>query len=270
MTLKDRTKSLAARTPLHAMAIDPPRRFPTAIILPHRLYVASHHKTGTMWLQRIFRSFACYHELRVVAAGDVTFELDFDIVLDGHSGRPLDALDPEYRGVHMIRDPRDLIVSACRYHQKSVEVQLHRPRSEFGGMTYQEKINSYSEFSDKLLFEMEHSSYSNITAMRVWDYTDPRYFELRYEDLLQDTQLLLFGRMFAHLQIPGGAIPSALAIAWNGSLFSGAVKHRHVASGRSGDWRDYFEPRHVARFRELFGDVCEALGYEPSEGREAV
>jgi hypothetical protein len=259
---KDRLKALAARTPLHSMAINPSRRLTGAFVLPHRLYIATHHKTGTMWLQRIFRSFAYYHGLRTIAARDLRPELPFDILLDGHSGRPLDELGIDYRGVHMIRDPRDLIVSACRYHQKSVEKRVLAPRPEFGGLSYQEKINSYADFGDKLLFEMEHSAYKNITAMRNWNYSDPLFLELRYEELLQDTQLLLFGRMFAHLEIPGAAIPSALAIAWNGSLFSGTVDHRHITSGKSGDWRDKFEPHHVARFRELFGDVCEVLGYE--------
>src|SRR5262245_45760294 len=157
-----------------------------------------------------------------------------------------------YRGLHLIRDPRDIIVSGCFYHQKATETWLHDKQDQFGGLTYQEKINSYSSLDDKILFEMDYCGRHIIEQILAWNFDDPSFLEVKYENLIADEQLFLFHTIFNFLGFPGKAIPRTLRIAYDNSLFSGIIKnHPHVRSGKAKQWEEYFTPHHKRRFLEL-------------------
>lgn len=211
------------------------------IDLKNKVLVGTHHKTGTDWMLRIFRRISRDLGLRFVAGKQREFPTDFDVFIQHHSRFDLTRLDVEYRGLHLIRDPRDVIISGCFFHQKSGERWLHIRRGEFGGLTYQEKINSYATLDDKIMFEMEN--HGTIRDMLAWSYSDPRFVEVEYEDLIVDDNLMLFHRIFAHLGFPGETIPGLLRIASDNSLFSGNVrKSDHVRSGEKMQWKDTLSP----------------------------
>ena len=62
-----------------------------------------------------------------------------------------------------------------------------------------------------------------IRSVLCWDYSRPEFYELKYEDLVDDVQLLLFHEVFISLGFPGSVIPHLLSIAYENSLFSGLV-----------------------------------------------
>lgn len=232
-------------------------------VLNNKIVVGTHHKTGTVWLRDIFTTFCRRLGLNFFKGHQHDLPADFDVFLQNHSMFTLDAFTMPYRGVHIIRDPRDRIVSGAFYHQKSAERWLHAKRENFGGMTYQEKICSLPTFEEKLTFEMENSAFQTISDMTSWDYTNENFIEIQYEDLIQDTDLMLFHRIFTYLGIDGRAIPEALKIAWENSLFSGNLKNSvHIRSGRSKQWEEHFTPRLRRHFVELYDDALIVLGYE--------
>jgi len=236
--------------------------FPEEHKLPHIILIGTHHKTGKVWMGNIFRKIAYEMNLRFSVGTGEAIPIEADIILGYHSRFPLKAL-PNYRGMHIIRDPRDLILSGCFYHQKSNEPWLYKPQAEFGGLTYQEKINSFASFDDKLLFEMEYSGHFSTQEMLNWNYKNPNFFDVKYENLIIDRELLLFHQILTFLGFPGSTIPRILGIAYNNSLFSGNIsKSVHVRSGESGQWKQYFKAVHRRRFVELFGDALIKLGYE--------
>lgn len=233
--------------------------------LAHVVLVGTHHKTGTVWIHGIFRRLAllCGYPYYPQPFNTSIPEVG-SIVADTHSHFDETMWhDTPYRGLHLIRDPRDIIVSGCFYHQKSDEAWLHVKDPEFGGLTYQEKLNSIPALGDKLLFEMDNSARRTITDIAQWDYQNSAFFEAKYEDLIRDHDLLLFHQIFAFLGFEGKTIPKALDVAWQNSLFSNRVPTSvHVRSGKPSQWKRYFEPVHQQRFVELFGDVLIKLGYE--------
>lgn len=231
--------------------------------LPNKILLATHHKTGTVWFNSIFGTICKNYSLDFYKGEQKNLPDQFDVFTQDHSCIDFDLFSWPYRGVHIVRDPRDIIVSGCFYHQKSEESWLHRQRDEFDGMTYQEKINSIEQFDDQLLFEMEHSARRTIIDMTNWDYENPNFFEIKYENLIKDVDLILFHEIFTFLGFPGRAIPDLLTIAYNKSLFSGRKKKsKHVRSGKSKQWKQYFKQCHKDRFLELFGDILIQLGYE--------
>ena len=233
--------------------------------LQNKILVGTHHKTGTVWLHTIFRDICAFHSLKYLKNELDCHIHEYDILFDGHSNFQFELLKEPHKGIHLIRDPRDIIVSATFYHQKSKEKWLHLPRQEFDGMTYQEKINSFSSFDDKMLFEMDNSAGKNIKDIKDWNYNNPNFIEVKYEDLIKDRNLKLFHKIFEFLGFKGKAIPSSLAIAYNNSLFSGKVDGKHVRSGKGKQYQKYFKNIHKKRFNELFGNILIDLGYEESE-----
>jgi hypothetical protein len=77
----------------------------------------------------------------------------------------------------LIRDPRDVIVSGCFYHQSAEEAWLQVPQRRLGGLSYQEKLRSYASFDDQLLFEMENPGVHTIRQMLEWGYSNPLFWE---------------------------------------------------------------------------------------------
>lgn len=236
---------------------------PTSQKLKNKVLVGTHHKTGTVWMKKIFTQSCNQLKLKFFLGKLDEVPPDFNVFLQDHSQFDLDKLDTEYKGLHIIRDPRDIIISGCFYHQKSHEKWLHAAQDQFGGLTYQQKINSYDSLDDRILFEMENSSLWNINQITNWNYTNPAFFEAKYEDLIADVDLLLFHEIFTFLGFSGSVIPEILKIAYDNSIFSGNLrKSVHVRSARSKQWEKYFKPEHRARFVELYEDTLIKLGYE--------
>ncbi len=255
LALKGRYRNLALATALQ-LGCD----------LPHLLLVGTHHKTGTAWLMSIFKTIADDHGLEHFYGLQEDLPKKADIFFQNHSLIDIQNLNKPYRGIHLIRDPRDVIISGCLYHQKAEEPWLHQPRQLLGGLTYQQKINSLETLEEQIFFEMENAGKRTIEEMIAWDYGQPDFIEVKYEDLIEDQDLTLFHQIFSFLGFPGKTLPALLAIAYQNSLFSGNLsKSLHIRSGKKEQWKDYFNQKHKERFTALFGDALIQLGYEEDQ-----
>ena len=234
--------------------------------LANQVVIGTHHKTGTVWLKKIFRMISSKYGLYLYSGEQQDIPDQCHIFFQSHSRIDFGQLDDDYRGVHMIRDPRDRIISGCFYHQKSHEPWLHQPHEEFGGLTYQQKINSFSSFEEKLIFEMENAGTNGTQEMLSWDYENPQILEIKYEDLVVDEELFLFHKMFNFLGFHGSVIPDLLQIAHDNSLFSGKIKNSiHVRSGATSQWPEYFNLEIRERFEKQFPGALVRLGYESDD-----
>ncbi|ELS03172.1 sulfotransferase family protein [Xenococcus sp. PCC 7305] len=235
----------------------------------HKILVGTHHKSGSAWMKSIFQSLSEEFKLRCITT---SFKKKrpkndrWEILLDYHSQFDFPYCNNfVYKGVHLVRDPRDIIISGTFYHSKSKEKWLHKKHERYAGLTYQEKINSYELFDDKIIFEMENSAIKTLSRVASWKYDNPSFFEVKYEDLIMDTELMLFHKMFTFLGFAGGQIPNCLDVAYKNSIFSNMIKKStHVRSGKSQQWQSYFKKCHKKRFLELYGNLLIDLGYEPN------
>ncbi len=102
-------------------------------------YVGTYHKTGTVWMGRVFKSFARRSGMRLITAGP-PLQPDDDVVwpeltssrrviaLDMHSTRAAAVQrEPNFRGFRVVRDPRDQLISSRRREQSLLE-----PRARCG------------------------------------------------------------------------------------------------------------------------------------------
>lgn len=217
-----------------------------------------HHKVGTVWFQRVLLNVARAYGLSFYAGPHGGVLPRADIVVDRNSRLNLAPLPP-FRGSHMIRDPRDVIVSGYFYHLRTDEPFVNKPRDDLEGRTYRETLQGL-EREAGLCLEMSRAQRSTFRAMRSWDYHNPSFLELRYEDFIAD-ESASFARLFRHYGFREDAIARAQRIA---SRFSRTRVRRgaHIRSGEPGEWREHFTPALRDAFKEQYGDLLIRLGYE--------
>lgn len=248
------------------------------------LFVGTHHKTGTMWMFSIFQAFAeraglpflnfSEHCRGLAITGQrcdqllFGYGMGFDgIILADHAEGFQSAaslLPPERRRLfHVVRDPRDIAISAANYHVRSKEPWLHVPLTEFGGMTYQERIASYEQLDDRVLFEIEHSTASTIHEIRSL-IGIPSIEAFKYEDFMQTPET--FQRLFDYC----GFHPDFLQLfdlAVNDHSFFGnaeADTSDHASDGRVEQWREKLGATTLGAVEQAFGDVISRLHYPES------
>ena len=205
--------------------------------------------------------------LRFQACSQKRLRSRTDIFMQNHSKVDVDVLPP-YVGSHIIRDPRDMIVSGYFYHLWTTEQWAHLPRPEHGGRTYQEHLSSLDRH-DGLLAEIQNTA-PRVRRMLEWDYHNPRFLELKYEDVIENEEAA-FTAIFDKYGFDEKSIERSVQIAAGFSFTRktgrsiGAVQEgSHTRSGKSGQWVEYFEEEHKVAFVETLGDALIQLGYEES------
>lgn len=219
---------------------------------------------------------------------------DADVVLFVHSLIDLSAITTPYVGAHIIRDPRDVIVSGYLYHKQCKEkwctntrFDLSQPvlfpnvpysqehRSEewkkqylvsLGNKSYQQNLRERTE-SDGLLFELFHYGAWTIESMLRWDYNNPRVKEVRFEAIMSNFEET-FKEMFVHFGFSDDQVAQALQIAAKEDLNRQTEKqlraNPHVSSRQTTKWHKYFKKIHKETFKRRFDDALVQLGYENS------
>lgn len=233
-----------------------------------RVLIGTHHKCGTLWLKKIF-SAVCTHLSLVMHHGERGFlSRGFDVLFDDHSTFKFPAFLGRYRGLHLIRDPRDVIISGAFYHERCTsEPWLLERTTRLRGRSYQQALTDLPSLEEKLRFEMRHCSGQTIRDMLAWNYANQRFYEAKYEDLIEDVELRRFREIFAFLRFPESEMEELLRIAYDNSLFSGklSASTEHIRSGRPRQWHSYFTKSLHHEFLDLFGDALVRLGYEQDD-----
>lgn len=237
---------------------------------PPLIVVCTHHKTGSVWMANIFRAIKRHEKLHLHSKAQVDLPPNTDIFLQDHSKVDLKALQARFpergvRAVHVVRDPRDVIISGGFYHVKTVEKWANNPKKEYGGKSYRQAIAALPTDHEKLVFEMDHTGGKTIREMLAWDYKNDIVFEARYEDLIVDRDLKLFKPMMEFLGFQGERLEMALKFVRELSLFGGAAGSDpadHIRSGEGRQWVNVFTPELKAAFQSRFPEALQRLGYE--------
>jgi hypothetical protein len=240
----------------------------TSTIPLQRILVGTHHKTGTVLMKKIFSCLSphlgaqlCINNHRTKAPPS------WSLVLDTHSTllASLPADSEGIRSIHVVRDPRMIIVSSALYHMHSKERWLHTPRDSLGGKTYQEHILSLPDDSSRFCFELEQGAARN--ALRDLDIISrleqPWRMGVNLEALMQDFDLMLYRKIFEHLGLKGPTMDMALNIALENSVFNPSFSSSgHVRARRPEDWRAYLSPDVALELEQRFPGLVCRLGYD--------
>jgi hypothetical protein len=240
------------------------------------IVVATHHKTGTVWMDGVFKGIAAALGCKYIQLNSRNDrppdESEGPSILFSHDSNfrrlvPLFDRD-DVRIFHLIRDPRDVLISAMHYHKKSTETWLHEAVPGYDNRTYQRTLNGLKTTLEKYIFEMEHSTGNTIRDMLQWDYDRPNCIEARYEDLRQDKQLHCWSGMMDALGFDSAEQVVCRDLFRKNSLFGNLTLYgsRHVRSGDVAQWKHEFTPELAAAFLERFPSALQVLEYEADDG----
>jgi len=207
---------------------------------------------------------------------------------------------PSHRGFHVVRDPRDVLVSGYFSH-KNTHPTDNWPELE----AHREVLQSLSK-EEGLLREIEFSR-PFLMAMRNWDYDQKHILELKMEDLTQDPDHQ-FRRVLRHLELFDTGQDEGLLrkVRQYGNRFAYKLHHEvslslprrvtkeravhpdvldaileahrfdkltdgrskgeadpnsHLRKGKPGDWKNHFTDRVLEAFEETYDDIVAELGY---------
>lgn len=229
-----------------------------------RVLVGTHHKCGTVWMKGVFSAVCDQLSLVFYTGEQRHLPRRYDVFFQDHSRFRFSTLIGPHRGLHLIRDPRDVIISGVFYHERCTsERWLTVPNPKFQGRSYQQTLAGLPSLEEKMRFEMLHGPRS-IRDMLAWNYRNPVFYEAKYEDLIEDVELRRFRAIFTFLGYPEDQMADLLQLAFDGSLFSGRTS-AHVRSGQPRQWQSYFTKPLHRQFLECFGDALVRLGYEQND-----
>lgn len=246
---------------------------------PRFLCIGTHHKTGTVWMRRTFHKFATQEGIPVIR---VTGKFTMDdlpatgpaLLVSWSSSFPRALLDrDDVRAFHMIRDPRDVLISGARYHltaKTGNEKWLARPRDGWGGKSYQQMINAAQSRTDQLRFEMHNKHKTTLNEMLRWPYGHPHVVDMKYETLIEDTDTAIFRASMEQLGVDGFDIDRLVEFYWTHSIFGGLQEAEnlkgnvksHIKSGKTEQWRSRLPHVIAQEYQASYGDALTTLGYD--------
>jgi len=232
----------------------------------------AHHKAGTNWFGRIFKKISAQFNWKYEQGDQQCPDADVDIFLNYLSNFDFSSLGP-YVGTHLIRDPRDMIISGYYYHLWCDEMWCKKPVDDFGGKNYQEVLNSLNP-EDGIMFEMSNiygSFKRTATFMLNWNYNNQYILELKYEEILHDTEKY-FIHVFNHYGFNAKETEIAMEVVdqckfekITGRSMGEENPKNHFRKGIAGDWKNHFTESHKKAFKELYPGLLEKLRYEQND-----
>ncbi|MFO7803227.1 MAG: sulfotransferase domain-containing protein [Desulfovermiculus sp.] len=186
------------------------------------------------------------------------------IFFDTHSRFPKSFLQSkDFRGLHLIRHPKDVAISCARYHQFSDEEWLHRPWDEYQGRSYQNVITSLPTQRERIIFELHNIAGSEIRDMEAFG-PSPAFMTVKYEDLIRDQHMSYWHELLIFLGCDAKEICEGIASFYKKSImFENSLKRdEHVQNGAPDQWTRVFDQPLNELFDELFPGTLERLGYK--------
>jgi hypothetical protein len=236
-----------------------------------------HHRCGTQWIASIVENVCDAAGLKAVRHNSSDrFQGD---IISYRRNNPFDFwcyINANYcfvrgldvHGFHVVRDPRDVIVSGYFSHLISHPVKDRWPQLQ----CYRSVLQSLSK-DEGIFREMEFSG-PILDAMLFWNSSTPGVREIHFEDLIRDSE-----DRFCEILEELGVLPNRVSEPVVREIVGRHAFQRmsggrrpgeenaahHFRKGVPGDWRNHFKASHVDHFKKLFNPLLIKLGYETNE-----
>ena len=225
-----------------------------------------YHKVMTVYFKRSLEKIARELGLPFYSGAQKGLPFNQGIFLQDHSDIHFNHL-PDFRGTHVIRDPRDMLISGYFYHLRATEPWCLEKAAD--GLSYQDRLNAFESQEEGILFELHGSSGNSFQAMAMWPYGHEGMLELRYEDLIHDADHRWKYVIFEHYGFRGSALDRCVEIMAEFSFESVSGRKvgeedssSHARKGMPGDWKNFFTDNIKSQFKARFGGLLVNLGYE--------
>lgn len=239
-----------------------------------------YHKCLTMYFRRVSKKIAMWNnpfngEFRHFFHRLDEFNQDctaYNICsLSGHY-LDLDQFE-DIRAVHIIRDPRDMIVSGYYYHKRAGEpwcnyvnptdddwniVNACVPHQLPADTSFADYLNNVS-IEEGLAAEIEFRK-KHFENMMKWPVDDERVLTVKYEEILGN-EAATFRRIYDFYGFPFHTKIAASVYAQRYSAKSNRRLSAHIRNPNKGQWKELFTQELKAQFNDQYGSLLEKYGY---------
>lgn len=265
-----------------------------------------HHKCASQWSTLIIERLCNELGWKLVIAYQGTIDEkgslaqliededpDFLIIPESRQSRVMEIPVP-FKGFHIIRDPRDIIVS-CYFSHKTT----HKAKQQIPTKEHKQKLNELP-FEEGMDYEISISKVF-IENLYSWEFTDDRIFETKFDDVTKDPERT-FADILEFLEVikPGKKNPllglislynrimkrtrlTALCVKVNyssrnrlyeilkelnfGNLQKGPRKSLgdttdHYRTGKSGDFRNHLTKEQEDRLLSYFPGILQKMNFK--------
>jgi hypothetical protein len=254
-------------------------------VLPGDVFIVSYPKSGNTWTRFLVGNLI--YEDEPITFANVENRLPSLYV---HSDRKLrklprilkshDCFDPRYRTViYIVRDPRDVLVSAYHYG-----VKLGVVPENWGIEKFIPSLVDGSFDSGMLVNPRFGSWYENVASWLAMK-DNRKFLLLRYEDMLEDPEReLVKVADFLGLATTPERLARAVKLS-SADHMRGLEKQQaaewaltkntrsdmtFVRKARAGNWRSELPPQAVADIEKAWGPLMRTLGYELSSASQTA
>ncbi|MDA8570339.1 sulfotransferase domain-containing protein [Schleiferiaceae bacterium] len=256
------------------------------------IYIFGHHKCGTKLFGKIFLKMAVEYgwsysnvsrKDEIVPNSEVVFFLNAKI-------NP-EQLPKKYIGIHLIRDPRDVLVSGYLYHKRTNEAwctnkkndiskkisypqvpysQMHRSEiwkanylKSLKGKSYQETLNSLNQY-EGLLFELQHYCAWTLEDIEDSIVDTDMVLEVKFEEVMKDYDNSM-KKVFNHCNFTKEEFEFAIVQSKKENLKNMSEKelkaNTHISSKQTSKWKDYLDQDLIRVFNVKYESLIKKYDY---------
>jgi Txe/YoeB family toxin of Txe-Axe toxin-antitoxin module len=168
-----------------------------------------------------------------------------------------------HKGIILIRDPRDIIISGMHYHLKCSEPWVTTPNPYFNGLSFQECLINEKTDEDRYIFELNRMVKNTVNGILNTIEKFPTFKIIKYEDLVGDNSIDETTKMLMYLGVPEYNTNKIKSIVESLSI-SNNKTDPHIRNGKPEQWKTDLPIRVLARFEKMFPKVIKKLGYPSS------
>jgi hypothetical protein len=176
-------------------------------------------------------------------------------------GHPIISMKATYGAIYVIRDPRDVAISAADHFGKPLEAMI---------AMMADSLATCAAMPGTIVHELQSSWSNHVESWTKWNH--PGIFTVRYEDLLADP-LDQFGRVARHFGISSNTARIRKAVEFSsfkqlqkmeaeqGFVERSIHSEKFFRAGRSGGWQDKLTPDQVKRIESDHAEQMKRFGY---------
>lgn len=221
----------------------------------------SHHKCATRWFEAYLRAVAALNGLDFASTSQSVpaclkrrgIRFFSNALYSDCRGR---------RGVHVIRNPLMIVLSAYHSHLRTHPLhnwpELAEQRTRLIALDFESGLEETIRFLESANFHRrsaEAHAAGPLFALRTWDYEDPRFTTLRMEDLVREPAGALRSAVRRSLRFPPDEDFRFERFS-DGRRIGEADASHHYRCGNESEWRSL--PGHIVRtIRMTHGYVLE-------------